>query len=58
LFHDEPALSLEEIRGMFIEKRLPPGWEKWKKLRIDWIIHTTALIVGVAIKYGKLDKPN
>jgi hypothetical protein len=55
-FDEEPALSLEEIRGMFIEKRLPPGWENWKKSRVDWIIHTTALIVSAAMEYAKLDK--
>lgn len=47
----EPAVSLEDLRGMFIEKRLPEGWQGWEKLRIDWVRHTTALLLAAAKEY-------
>ena len=27
-------------RGVFVDKRLPDGWETWKKSRIDWVRET------------------
>lgn len=47
----EPAVSLEDLRGMFLDKRLPEGWQGWKKLRIDWVRHTTALLLAAAKHY-------
>jgi len=34
----EPAISLEDLRSMFENKRFPEGWKSWKKMRLDWII--------------------
>jgi hypothetical protein len=31
---------------MFVHKRLPEGWETWRKTRADWITNTIALIVS------------
>ena len=55
-FHSEPALSLQEVRGMFIDKRLPVGWDGWKKSRADWVIHTTALVISAGAEYRSLKK--
>jgi hypothetical protein len=47
----EPTVSLEDLRAMFLDKRLPDGWQSWRKLRIDWISHTTALLLAAAKEY-------
>lgn len=47
----EPALSLEDIESMFVHKRLPEGWETWRKTRADWITNTIALIVSAGKAY-------
>ena len=44
MLEDEPALSLSEVRGMFVDKRLPEGWERWQKSREDWVGHTAFLL--------------
>jgi hypothetical protein len=49
----EPALSFEDVRTMFLDKRLPDAWESWKKLRIDWVAHTASLIVSAERQYRK-----
>jgi len=41
---NEPALSLSDVRGMFVDKRLPDGWKDWKKSRFDWVGHTAYLL--------------
>jgi hypothetical protein len=55
-FRSEPALSLQEVRGMFIDKRFPAGWEAWKKSRADWVTHTTALVISAGAEYRSLKK--
>jgi hypothetical protein len=47
----EPALSLEDVRGMFLDMTLPAGWQTWKKRRIDWVKHTTGLLLSTAKEY-------
>src|SRR5579871_6745564 len=49
----EPALSLEDVRGMFLDKRLPEHWDDWKKLRADWVAHTAALIAHADEEYRR-----
>jgi hypothetical protein len=49
----EPAISLEEVRSMFIDKRLPNGWESWKKTRSDWLEHTAGLIKSATHAFGR-----
>jgi hypothetical protein len=41
---NEPGLFLSDVRGMFVDKRLPDGWEVWNKSRIDWVGHTAYLL--------------
>lgn len=50
----EPALSLDHVRGMFITKELPRGWQNWKKSRADWVLHTTHLLLSAATEYHRL----
>lgn len=47
----EPALSLEDIESMFVDRRLPAGWQMWRKTRADWIINTTALAISARKAY-------
>ena len=47
----EPALSLEDLRRMFLDMMLPAGWDTWKKRRVDWTLHTTGLLVIAAKEY-------
>jgi hypothetical protein len=50
----EPAISLQDVRALFLEKRLPAGWRNWKKLRSDWVKHTVALARSAAAEYHAL----
>jgi hypothetical protein len=50
----EPAVSVQELNAVFVEKRLPDGWENWKKTRTDWVRHTIALMVSAAQEYQLL----
>jgi hypothetical protein len=50
----EPALNVDDLKTMFVDKRLPQGWETWKKSRVDWVTNTTGLLVSAAKEYRKL----
>ena len=50
----EPALLFEHVRAMFVDKRLPDGWQAWKKSRVDWVIHTTSLLLNADKEYRRL----
>jgi hypothetical protein len=50
----EPAIALEDVRSMFLERRLPAGWQDWKKRRADWVKHTTGLLHSAAKEYHAL----
>jgi len=52
----EPALAVEDLRAMFVDKRLPDGWETWKKLRKDWQKNTFHLMVSAAKHYHDLKR--
>ena len=47
----ELALSVEDLTEMFVNKRLPVGWEAWEKSWKDWIKHTTGLIISTELAY-------
>jgi hypothetical protein len=47
----EPAVSVADLQTMFVEKRLPDGWEAWKKSRLDWVTNTTGLIISAGKEY-------
>jgi hypothetical protein len=51
----EPAVSLDDVRSMFVDKRLPDGWEAWKKSRVDWVVHTTGLLIVAHREYRRLE---
>jgi hypothetical protein len=48
----EPAVSVEDLELMFVKKRLPEGWQAWKKTRLDWVTNTTALIISAGKEYA------
>jgi len=50
----EPAVAVQELKAMFEDKHLPDGWETWKKLRIDWVRNTTALLISAGKEYRTL----
>jgi hypothetical protein len=52
--NDEPAVSLDDVRSMFVEKRLPDGWESWEKTQWTWLRNTTGLLVSAASAYHEL----
>lgn len=52
--HGEPAVDVADLKTMFVDKRLPQGWETWKKSRLDWVTNTTGLLVSAAKEYHKL----
>lgn len=50
----EPTLAVDDLELMFVQKRLPAGWETWKKSRIDWGTNTTALMHTARVEYNRL----
>lgn len=50
----EPTVAVEDLKLMFVEKRLPAGWESWKKSRIDWVKNTKALYDSAKDEYARL----
>jgi hypothetical protein len=50
----EPALAVHDLEVMFLDKRLPVGWQTWKKSRLDWVKHTTALLISAGKAYQAL----
>ena len=52
--HDEPAIAVQDLQSMFLQKRLPEGWQTWKKLRIDWVKNTTALLISAGKAYHEM----
>jgi len=50
----EPAVSVQDLEEMFVDKHLPDGWETWKKTRHDWIESTNALIKSARQEYRAL----
>jgi hypothetical protein len=51
---DEPALAVDDLKLMFIDKRLPAGWENWKKSARDWVKHTRGLLESAREEYQRL----
>jgi hypothetical protein len=52
----EPALFEGDLRLMFVDRRFPEGWQRWKKTRLDWVNNTTALMVSAGKAYLKRSK--
>jgi len=52
----EPAISVSDVRLMFVDKRFPEGWENWKKMRADWVTNTTSLLISAGKRYLALKK--
>lgn len=53
---DEPAVAVQDVEAMFVDKRLPDGWETWKKTRTDWVRNTIGLLTSAAREYRKLTR--
>lgn len=51
---DEPALAVEDLKLMFVDKRLPSGWDTWEKSAIDWVRNTQALMESAKEEYKRL----
>lgn len=51
---DEPALAVDDLKLMFVDKRLPDGWETWEKSAFDWLKHTVALEKSAREAYRQL----
>ena len=52
----EPTLAVDDLELMFVQKRLPAGWETWKKSRRDWGTNTTALMHTARAEYNRLKR--
>lgn len=50
----DPAVAVEDLKLMFLDKRLPAGWESWKKSRIDWVKNTKSLYDSAKEEYARL----
>ena len=54
----EPAVAVEDLKLMFVDKRLPAGWESWKKSRLDWVKNTKGLYDSAKEEYARLKVRN
>lgn len=52
----EPAVAVQDLKAMFVDKHLPDGWETWKKSRIDWVRNTTGLLISAGKEYLTLKR--
>jgi len=52
LVDGEPTVSVQDLERMFVQKRLPVGFETWRKLRTDWVTNTIALIIAASKKFS------
>ena len=50
----EPALAIEDLKLMFVDKQLPAGWKTWEKSAIDWVLNTKALESSAREEYQRL----
>jgi hypothetical protein len=50
----EPTISVTDLETMFVQRKLPSGWELWRKTRVDWVKNTTALLISAGREYLKL----
>ena len=50
----EPAVAVQDLKSMFVDKHLPDGWKTWKKSRIDWVRNTTGLLISAGKEYRTL----
>jgi hypothetical protein len=53
----EPAVSVDDLSLMFGakgERRLPDGWETWKKTRHSWVLNTLSLTNSAALEHARL----
>lgn len=48
---DDGDISLADVRPMFVDKRLPAGWEKWEKSALTWIRATLRLTKDASFAY-------
>jgi len=48
------TVSVSDLETMFVQKKLPSGWELWRKTRVDWVKNTTALLISAGREYLKL----
>lgn len=49
----EPTVSVQDLESMFVKKRLPEGFEMWRKSRTDWIENTIGLVVSAAKEFHR-----
>ncbi len=47
------AISVEDVRSMFVDHVLPAGWQSWKKSAADWAVSSAALASSAAAEYVK-----
>jgi len=52
----EPAVAVDDLKSMFVDKRLPAGWEAWKKSRADWVSNTMGLLISAGKEYRALKR--
>ena len=51
---NEPAVSVEDLTAMFVDKHLPDGWETWRKSKTDWVRNTVGLLISASREYHTL----
>jgi len=49
----EPTLAVDDLNLMFVEKKLPAGWDTWEKSRSDWVKNTISLQHAAREEYNR-----
>jgi hypothetical protein len=52
----EPAIAVQDLTAMFVDKRQPEGWNTWKKTQIDWVRNTIGLLISAGKEYWRLKR--
>lgn len=52
----EPTVSIDDLESMFVRKRLPEGFENWRKTRADWVRNSLQLAIGAARSFHGLSQ--
>ena len=53
----EPAVAVDDLRIMFGadgQRRMPAGWDQWKKTSLDWLTSTLALSYSASKEYAAI----
>jgi hypothetical protein len=52
----EPAVSVMDLDALFVERRLPAGWDSWRKDTRSWVWNTACIALAGLFAYRRLTR--